>query len=448
MSTEDLGELVEKRRRSPTIMIKLVAARQLATKSFPPFRLHGAANLLAPIGACTYIAGFAVPLNRDIPLLVLALTTVIAAILPHRPAGVSTPPVITGVLVFAIGVGLSLLISPDKAHSLRLSAPLLPAGLLFFLIAERCRTYQHTRLIFAAFSGLSVGLASSVLWAVSRSTSLSPEAWVSEVRSPILITPNDIILLAVVAPLSLSLLYREPRGWLGMSAAGSILLAIAAVCLLQSRAAILTMLVALSVAAAFLDRRQALGWSLGVIGFAGIVDWFRGFPLAAKFGGVWDSRLSTTFVAALMFGDAPLLGQGLHTYGLLYRSYLVDPRLPQWLPPDSHFQVPWAHNLYVETLAEQGLVGFVALVVMLSTAATTARRIHRAAGNEARVLAAGATGALVSLCFAALLELTLIRLWVAVTLFALLGVLSQLSSTLPRDGDALNHPNASSWRGP
>ena len=44
-------------------------------------------------------------------------------------------------------------------------------------------------------------------------------AKMSDVGSPILIVRNDVTFLAIIAPLSFALLYREPRGMVGILAA-------------------------------------------------------------------------------------------------------------------------------------------------------------------------------------------------------------------------------------
>jgi O-antigen ligase len=119
-----------------------------------------------------------------------------------------------------------------------------------------------------------------------------------------------------------------------------------------------------------------------------------------------------------MFRDAPLMGHGAHTYALLYQSYSdTVPTLPS----------RWAHNLYLEVLAEQGLLGLTALGSLLFSGGRLALRLRRVSQREVRVYGVGALSALVGLCIAGFYEVSLLRLWVTVALFSVLGVVSFLS---------------------
>ena len=87
------------------------------------------------IGACLYIAGFVLPLQWDIPLLVLALWDIpllvlalmstLTIITSSRNGSPSWSPLTISVLVFLATVGLSTLVSLDVSRSVRLSVSLL-----------------------------------------------------------------------------------------------------------------------------------------------------------------------------------------------------------------------------------------------------------------------------------------------------------------------------------
>ena len=65
--------------------------------------------------------------------------------------------------------------------------------------------------------------------------------------------------------------------------------------------------------------------------------------------------------ALSMFVDAPILGHGPHTFGLFYLDYLHRLEIPAWISVDPR-PLSWAHNVYLQVLAEQGIVGALALV--------------------------------------------------------------------------------------
>jgi O-antigen ligase len=183
----------------------------------------------------------------------------------------------------------------------------------------------------------------------------------------------------------------------------------------------MTMVGSLTLAVLLLRPRLALPFGLVVVAATLLMDGALGSPLLAKFaqlwdgesGRLWDARLPIWSAAWTSFLSAPLLGHGLHTFD--YTS--VD-----------SINARWAHNLYLETLAEQGILGIAALGCLLYCGLSAARNLRRAQGAETRILGCGALAALAGFCFASLIELSFLREWVVIVLFALLGVISQLTT--------------------
>jgi O-antigen ligase len=187
------------------------------------------------------------------------------------------------------------------------------------------------------------------------------------------------------------------------------------------------MIVSITCVAALL--RPWLGATCGlvILVLAMVVDGFLGFPLLGKFGRIWDGRVSLWFAAWFMFLQAPLCGHGPHTFVLFYRPYIDHLGLPSWLPVDPP-TTRWPHNLYLEVLAEQGIVGLTALGFLLVSGIFLAWNSQRAASSDARIFGAAALAGLIGFCLAAVFELTFLRLWVVIVLFALLGVIAQMAS--------------------
>lgn len=382
------------------------------------------------IGVCSYVGSFAVPFDSqwDIPLIVLALASVLATLfsVPKGPAVSS--PIVLSILLFLVATALSILTSEEISRSVRLSAPLLPSVLLFFLIANYFSGLSDTRLLYLTFSVVGFGLAAMLVWVALAYGRLVPETWVAVLGSPILVVKNDVTFLAVVAPLSLALMYCEFRGLVGVTATVSLLLSIVVVGVFQSRVAMVTMVASLVCTAGLLRPRLGLACGLASLVLILCIDAFLGFPLVAKFVLRWDGsgRIPLWLAAVAMFRDAPLLGHGPHTFVLFYRSYLEGLTLPSWLFTEPRI-VPWAHNLYLEVLAEQGIVGLVSLGFLLACGLSQAWKIQRTAAGEVRTFGAAALGGLVGLCLAGTIELSLLRHWVVVTIFVLLGVIANLS---------------------
>jgi O-antigen ligase len=401
---------------------------RLTEGSFPSLPRASTFGLL---GVCAYLVGSAVPLTWDLPLAALVLSSIPVVIGDTRDGWIPRSPLDLPVLGFVAVSGLSILLSEDVVHSAKLSAALLPAVLLYWVIAHSRWDPQQIRLFYLTFAVTGLGLASALWWtAWSHAWELgdSWQSWVPAVGSPLLLVPNDGTFLAVIFSFALVLLYREPRSALGGLAVLSILMSIGALCLLRTRVGILTMLLSLSCVLMLLRSRLGLTCGFGVGLLVLLIDGLLGFPLIAKFGRFWDGRLSLWAAAWGMFLEAPLFGHGPHTFGRFYQTYLEGLRLPPWLPIDPS-PVPWAHNLYIEVLAEQGILGLAALGFLLASGWAAARHIRRGPIHEVRLWGTGAFAGFVSFCMAACIELTFKRQWVVITLFALLGAIAQLSST-------------------
>jgi len=74
-----------------------------------------------------------------------------------------------------------------------------------------------------------------------------------------------------------------------------------------------------------------------------------------------ETRIGIYLVALEMFKESPLLGKGLHTFGEFYLPYIEKIQLPHGYTPEIAV-IPWAHNLYLEILAERGLIGFAGFI--------------------------------------------------------------------------------------
>jgi O-antigen ligase len=77
-------------------------------------------------------------------------------------------------------------------------------------------------------------------------------------------------------------------------------------------------------------------------------------------------------------------------------------------------------------LAEQGIVGLLALVGMLACGIIAACKLACSSANDTGYLGAAALTSLLVMCSAGVVELSLVREWVVTTLFLLLGIIGCL----------------------
>ena len=205
--------------------------------------------------------------------------------------------------------------------------------MLFFLVYEYFDRAKDLRYLYICLSGVALGLASMLLWTALGNTGLRASSWIAMVGSPILIVPNDVAFLAVIAPLSLALVYLQPRSAVAALACVSITLSLCVATVYLSRTAMLTFLAATICTAAVLRAgRYVFVVLVGIVLAAGI-DFLDGHTLLGKFlhegFHPGSGRLDLWAAAWAMFLDAPLFGHGLHTY-------------------DDGAGIRWAHNLYLQ----------------------------------------------------------------------------------------------------
>ena len=127
-----------------------------------------------------------------------------------------------------------------------------------------------------------------------------------------------------------------------------------------------------------------------------------------------------------MFVEHPVLGYGPHTFATFYQQHLAGLTIPYWTSVDSAM-VPWPHNIYLEVLAEQGLVGAAALSVLLFAGCSESWRTRFATSKDVRIYGAATLSALLALMVAGVVELTFLRQWVVIMLFVLLGLAAKLA---------------------
>ncbi len=384
------------------------------------------------LGIYIYAAIFAFPFNLkfDMPLLILAMAGISAAFASFRNRTYISLTHTAPIIFFLISFVISCIFSEDIRKSMLLSMHLLPGVLLYFLINKTFDSTRNTTNLYLATSIAIIGLGAGLFHAFITKNASGPFAWVVNMGSPIMVVKNDTTFLALMCPLSLALLYLRPFSIGGIIAALSLFVAVADISVFQSRIAVLTTVISISCFFIGIQKsRASIICGLVLTAIILTVDCFTGFPLMERFIRHWDGtgRIPLWMTAWQMFLESPLVGHGPHTFGLHYNSYISNHIFPTWLFVESRF-VPWPHNLYLEVLAEQGLFGFVALVILLYKGLLVSWDLRKAIDRETRILGAGLFAALIGFCFASLFELTFLRQWVVITIFLLLGLTVRLSS--------------------
>src|SRR5262249_2331764 len=90
------------------------------------------------------------------------------------------------------------------------------------------------------------------------------------------------------------------------------------------------------------------------------------------------SRLGHWMVAAQMWAESPWVGKGPFTFVDHYLRYLDRMTLPFGVPKEQRY-IPWPHSLYLEQLAERGVIGAAAFALPMIVAWRRGTRRTRAA---------------------------------------------------------------------
>lgn len=382
---------------------------------------------LGPLGVYSYIFLFTIPFEMDIALIVLAFTSFVTSIFfPTKNSYNYRSPMILQVLIFLLITIISILLSENIMYSLRLSVALLPGLLLFFLIIHCFSNIQQLYVLFLVLSILSIGVSLVLIKSVYEIGAATPAVWINHAKSSIFVVPNDVTFFALLVPFSISLLFLK-KNWIPkLIAVISILLCIWIIHIFQSRVAILTLFTTIITFLGVIRPKVCIRFCLCAAVLILLLDACSGFPVIMKFSRIQDQRIAIWLSAFAIFKEAPLFGHGPHLFGLLYSDYLKALNLPSWFLIDNRI-MPWAHNLYLEILAEQGITGLITLLGIMAQAFYISWKEKEDNRQDIHIFYMGSASALIGFCVGAFFELTFLRQWVVFIFFLIMGIISCLS---------------------
>lgn len=249
--------------------------------------------------------------------------------------------------------------------------------------------------------------------------------------------PNDLVIVSILIPFALAPLWPERPGCKLAAALILVTLALSTVIVSQSRNACLGLAAGLFCMLSLNGRKRglviafiylALGFALAYVLDLGNIQ-LRVHTLGNLSS---EGRIGIWLAAWEMFKDAPITGQGPHVFGLLYLDYLQVADLPSDYHPEVAY-IPWAHNIYLEMLAEQGSIGLASLLLILGVAFRSLRQSFNACARNAEIRAylAGLAGSLVSIIAMGCFDLTFLKdwfcllFWIIIAMIAAAGKLSR-----------------------
>jgi O-antigen ligase len=368
--------------------------------------------------------------------MVLVLIQAVRSVLSGRK--LEAPPVFVGALVF---VGAALASVPLAAAGGAAAAKfVLLAGSVFIylLIALFLDDWRSLKPIFAALLIVGLLVSGHALWQfatgeLSRVGFISSTGAVEYRVASFFPHPNQLAGFVVLfVPLSVGLYsVFESR----LARAGCVLLpllALPAAIVTYSRGVLVALVALVLVLARSKRAWPAIGAAAVLVVLLAPAAWQDRVadvgrldrPEIATRLDFWDAAVS-------MFQAHPVLGVGLNSFDVAYVDLEQTGR--SFLPGTGLAAPETAHSLYLNTLAEQGLVGIAALVLLILAAGRMVLALRRSADARIRGFGLGLLGAGIALLVSNLFDVTFVDPKTSMLAWTLLGVGAALQRIDARD---------------
>lgn len=376
------------------------------------------------ISVAIYIISLCVQYYSVVPLMLLGGSGLGLAVYGNQKTKCLLPLAVP-MAAFVGSIIVSILVSADMERSFLLTLSIIPAVLLYYLIPH-CFDPDKIWILFTSLSCAGLIISLTALWYVWGNRADNAQSLITRMANPNLIVPNDLIIIALTIPFSVAMAMNATNIPVKLFFVLIILLNMTTITLYQSRGGLI---IAFLLMLGMIILMKA--WYLIAVIAAGVVlsflaDSFFGFPFVSKFLGSWDSRILYWLVAWAMFLDAPWFGHGPRTFGSLYLEYRSKIDIPDWLMVDPRHSA-WVHNLYLETLCEQGIAGAACLIVLIGTALYFAWLNYKNTSGKVHVMCASVLAVFSGFVLAGGFELTFLRRWVVIFYFTLMGIITTFS---------------------
>ena len=363
----------------------------------------------------------------------VAWTALLFGVLLLRPASNEDrihprlPPFGLAVLAYGATVLLAFSSSPAPDLGFHLLRNVIAGIVLFLVVSTTLRTAEDVRLALLGTSGAAVivGGFASLQYALGASSDVgfvtSTGVLVTRVTAGF-IHPNLLAgFLVVLVPLATAGAVLDRR-WRLVHLAG-LFLALGGIYASFSRGALLGLLVMpfLLVRGRWLAVLAPIAALLLAFAVPSVLA--ERFNLGSEGGAEVGVRRDIWSTAGAVWQEQPLDGAGLGGFPGRYAAVRVSGK--QFLPNTQFEPPPHAHNLGLQLLAEQGLVGFASFGVVAVGAGLGALRLRRSRQRFPGVLGAALLSGLVGLLVHNLFDVTLVEN-AGIEFWGVLGVLSAM----------------------
>ena len=390
-------------------------------------------SLIAVITVSIYLASFGLSFKYDYSLLLLSITAIFLSTKKTKNENTLFFWLVVGLL---IAVLTATYYSFDQLKSLHFILSLLPGILIFYLISEYV-VFDHLRYIYIILIASDL-IFSLLLICVSYVSAFNePTDWIKETSITFLKVPNDIMYITFSLPL-LGYIFSSEK-FISLVSIGIYFFIITSVVILYRSRLSLVVIVIYMIVFLFLYVKKPSViikilsvFVLFCVGF----DAISGFPMLHRLLiSSWGSTRIPLWIAAwILFIKCPFVGHGPGIFLLKYKEVLEEYHLSELLGVDQRL-MPWAHNLYLESLAETGIISFIFFMSLIILNYKSLISVLKGGARQIKLQAYPLMSMLVVFNFAAFFELSFWRQWVPVIFFLIIGIISNFTSHYHREKD-------------
>lgn len=337
------------------------------------------------------------------------------------------PPMAVGAACFLVAALLAVPIAPDEQEATSKFMLLAGGVVIYLLIGMFLTTWRSLMPVLTALLIIGLVISGHALFQY-LADDLSEVGFVSasgtiEYRiSSFFPHPNQLAgFVALFVPLGAGLYRVFESSFAKAASVALVILSVLAVTATFSRGGLIGL-----AALAFLYVRNRRAWPIIAVAFV---------LIAALAPSVWKDRVANAGklnqpeiatrvdlwgAAGQIFAEHPVLGVGLNNFKV---GYVALERPGRSFLPGTSFGVPeTAHNLYLNTLAEQGLVGAAALLVLILSAGRMILLLREHPDPRARAMSNALVGVGVVLIVHNLFDLTFLDSKTSTIVWVLFGI--------------------------
>jgi len=160
--------------------------------------------MLGAVSSASYLMLFWLPIPVDLALYALVVLAALTIWLAEPNVRSSWPWPDALMVAFLFSLAASIAVSADIQRSLALSSGVIPAVMLYLMTTRYIAGLDQLKILFFGLTAGALGVSAVVLFHAAFGGNAGE--LIDKAAIPVLVVPNDVLFLSLIAPLTLSLL--------------------------------------------------------------------------------------------------------------------------------------------------------------------------------------------------------------------------------------------------